>query len=101
MGYYSIRLFPTSKYMTTIVTEFGTFRYSHIPMVMCASGYIFQEKLDELLGDIDLFKTHIDCILVLIKDRLSKNMEQLRIIVGRFRAEGLKVNGPKFSFWLN
>ena len=37
--------------MTKIVTDFDKFRYNHLPMSMCASGYIFQYKVDKLLGD--------------------------------------------------
>ena len=52
MGYYNIRLFPSSQDMKTIVTEFGKFRYSRLHTGMCASGDIFQDKVDELIGDI-------------------------------------------------
>ena len=38
--------------MTTIVTEFGKFRYNRLPMAMCASGDIFQDKVDKILSDI-------------------------------------------------
>ena len=67
MGYYTIRLSPASQDMTTIVTEFGKFRYNRLPMGMCASGDIFQAKVDKLLGDIEGVRTYIDDILVLRK----------------------------------
>ena len=70
MGYYTIIISPTSQYMTTIVTEFGKFRYNCLPMGMCASGDIFQAKVDELLGDIEGVKTYTDDILILSKDIL-------------------------------
>ena len=34
MGYYTIRLSPARQDMTTIVTEFGRFRYNCLPMGM-------------------------------------------------------------------
>ena len=68
MGYSTIRLYPASQDMTTIVTEFGKFRYNCLPMVMCASGYILQYKVDKLLSDIEVVKGYIDDILVLRKD---------------------------------
>ena len=46
LGYYTIRLYPASQDLTMIVTEFGKFGYNRLPMVMCASEYIFQAKLD-------------------------------------------------------
>ena len=43
-------------------------------MGMCASGDIFQAKVDEMFGDIKGVKTYIDYILVLSKERLSKHI---------------------------
>ena len=54
--------------MTTIVTEFGKFKYIRLPMGMCASGYIFQAKLDKLHGDTEDVKTYINNIIVLSKE---------------------------------
>ena len=69
-------------------------------MGMCALGYIFQYKVEELLSDIEGVKTYIDDILVLGKDSFEKHIYWLRIICGRLSASGLKVNGPKRSFGL-
>ena len=87
--------------MTKIVTEFGKFRYNLLLMGMRSLGDIFQAKVDNLLGDIEGIKTHIDNKLFLIKDVFYKHIEKLRIIVGRFCAAGLKVNAPRCSFGLN
>ena len=84
-----------------IVTGFGKFRYNHLPMGMCASVDIFQDKVDRLLGGIKGVKTYIDPILVLSKDCFRKHIEQPIMMFGRLRAAGLKVNAPKCSFWLN
>jgi hypothetical protein len=46
MGYYTIPLTPGAKDLTTIVTEFGKFRYNLLPMGMCCSGDVFQAKVD-------------------------------------------------------
>ena len=54
--------------MTTIVNKFGKFRYDCLSKGMCASGDIFQAKLDKLISDIEGVKTYIDDILVLSKD---------------------------------
>ena len=100
MGYYTIRLLTNSQGMKTIVTYFGTFRYNRLTMGMCASGNIFLSKVDKLLSDIEGVKIYINDILVLIKDCFTKHIYQLRIIFGRLRASGLKVNDPNCSFWL-
>ena len=62
---------------------------------MWDSGDIFQARVDELLDDIKGIKTYISDIIVLGKDWFKNNIEQLRIIFGRLRAAGLRVNAPK------
>ena len=52
MGYYIISIYDKSKYITTIVREVGKFQYNVLPMGMVMSGYIFQAKVNKLLGNI-------------------------------------------------
>ena len=70
-------------------------------MGVCASGYILQSKVDEILGDIKGVKTYIDDIIVSINDRFENHIYQLIIILVRLRAAGLKVNTHKCSFVIN
>ena len=55
-----------------ILNEFGKSKYNCLRMGMCASGDIFQAKVDELFGDTEGAKTQIDDILVLIKEIFYK-----------------------------
>ena len=91
MGYYTIRLYPDTQYMTMIITEFGKFRYNRLPMGMCALGGIFQGILDKLLSDIEDVKTYINDIIVFSKDCFENYIEQLRMIFARLCAAGLKL----------
>ena len=67
-------------------------------MGMCASGDIFQAKVDKLIGDIEGVKTHIGDIIILRKYCFGKHIENLIMVFGRLCAAGLKVNAPKCSF---
>jgi len=49
MGYYHFRLDPASKQLCTIVLPFGKYEYQAIPMGLCNSPDIFQEKMSELM----------------------------------------------------
>ena len=82
------------------VTKFGKFKYICLPMGMCASGDIFQAKVDDLLGDFKGVKIYIYDILVLEKNCFTNHIQQLRIICNGFRTAGLKINLPKCSFGL-
>ena len=44
MGYYHLELDNKSKELCIIVLPFGKFEYQHIPMSLCNSPDIFQEK---------------------------------------------------------
>ena len=66
-------------------------------MDICASVYIFQAKVDELIGDIEGIKIYIDDILVLSKESFYNKIEQIMIIFGRLRSASLKFNAIKYS----
>ena len=69
-------------------------------MGMCAYGYIFQVKVEDLLGDIECVKTYIDDILVLGKDFFRRHIDQLIIKLWRLLTVSLKVNAHRCSFGL-
>ena len=70
MGYYTIGVFSISQDMTTIVNEFGKSGYNRLFIRICASGYLFEDKVDELPSYINVFKTYNYDTLVQIKDTL-------------------------------
>ena len=97
---YTLRISPAIQDMTTIVTEFGKLRYNSLLMGICASGYILQDEVDKLFGDIEGIKTFMDDIQVFRKDCIKKHIDQPMIRFGRLSTAGLKFNAPKCSFWL-
>ena len=100
MGYYTIPLAECSKDVTTIVTEFGKFRYTCLPMGMVISGDVFQSKVYDLIGDIEGVRTYIDDILCIGKGTFAQHINQLEEVFRRFKKAGLKVNASKCSFGL-
>ena len=100
MGYFTTPLAECSKDVTTIVTEFGKFRYTCLPMGMVISGNVFQSKMYDLISDIKGVKTYIDDILCIGKSSFADHIKQLEEIFCRFLKAGLKVNAAKYSFGL-
>jgi hypothetical protein len=49
MGYYHIELSPNSKKLCTLVTPFGKYKMQKLPMGLCNSPNIFQEKVSILM----------------------------------------------------
>ena len=100
MGYYTIHILPESCDLKTIITGFGKFRYNRVPMGLFASGDIFQAKVDELLSDIEGFKTYIDDILVLGKRISSQHIYQLVVIFAGLHNTVITGNAYRRSFGL-
>ena len=49
MGYYHISLTPNASKMCTVVFPWGKYEYLRLPMGLCNSPDIFQEKVNELM----------------------------------------------------
>ena len=98
MGYYHIELSPSTKKLCTIVLPWGKYEYQRLPMGLCNSPDIFQEKMGNLMQDLENVKTYIDDILLLTKDNWEDHLEQLEQVSLKLQNAGLKVNAKKSFF---
>ena len=60
MGYYHIELDPYSKKLCTIVLPLGKYEYQRLPMGLCNSPDIFQEKMSLLMQGLEYVRAYID-----------------------------------------
>jgi len=67
MGCCHIRLDPASKQLCTVALPFGKHECQAIPMGLCNSPDIFQEKMSELMDGLAFVRTYIDDLLCLTK----------------------------------
>ena len=56
MGYYHIKLTPKSLALCTIVLPWGKYKYLKLPMGLCNSPNIFQEKWETYFWTQDQYK---------------------------------------------
>ena len=91
MGYYTIRLDPAAQDVCTIVTPFGKYAYTRLPMGLCNAPDIFQEKMASLLEGLDYVRAYLDDLLVLSSNDLDDHLEKLSIVFDRLHNAGLKV----------
>ena len=98
MGYYHIELSAKSKELCTIVTQWGKYEYQRLPMGLCNSPDIFQEKMSELLAGLDTVRVYLDDILHVTKGSWEDHLAILEKIFIRLQEAGLKVNAKKSSF---
>jgi len=98
MGYYHIELSPRSKELCTLVFPFGKYEMQRLPMGLCNSPDIFQEKMSELFEGLDFVRTYIDDLLCLTKGTFEDHLEKLERVLFRLQEAGLKVNARKSFF---
>ena len=98
MGYYHIELSPDSKKLCTLVFPFGKYEMQRLPMGLCNSPDIFQERMSELFDGLEFVRTYIDDILCLTKGTFEDHIEKLERVLYKLREAGLKVNGKKSFF---
>ena len=98
MGYYHIELSPASKELCTIVLPWGKYEYQRLPMGLCNSPDIFQEKMSTLMDSLEYVRTYIDDLLVISKGDWKDHLSKLDVVLQRLRDAGLKVNAKKSFF---
>ena len=67
MGFYHLILTPNSSRLCTIVLPWGKYEYLRLPMGLCNSPDIFQEKINELIDGLEFARAYIDDLLVISK----------------------------------
>ena len=98
MGYYHIELTPNSSRLCTIVLPWGKYEYLRLPMGLCNSPDIFQEKMSELMQGLEFARAYIDDLLVVSKGGFETHLEHLERVFTRLAEAGLKINASKSHF---
>jgi len=65
MGYYTIRLDPSSSKICTIILPWGKYSYQRLPMGVAGSPDIFQEKMSGLMSTLEFVRTYLDDLLLI------------------------------------
>jgi RNase H-like domain found in reverse transcriptase/Reverse transcriptase (RNA-dependent DNA polymerase) len=98
MGYYHIALSPQARHLCTIVLPFGKYEYQRLPMGLCNSPNIFQEKMSKLMAGLEFVQAYIDDLLVITKGSYQEHLNKLEVVFNRLQDAGLKVNANKSFF---
>jgi hypothetical protein len=98
MGYYHIELTPNSSRLCTIVLPWGKYEYLRLPMGLCNSPDIFQEKMSELMAGLEFARAYLDDLLTITKGDFEDHLDHLEQVLTRLSEAGLKINASKSSF---
>ena len=98
MGYYHVELSPNSKQLCTIVLPWGKYEYQRLPMGLCNSPDIFQEKMSSLMQDLEYVRAYIDDLLIITKGDWNNHLDKLEAVFQHLQTVGLKINANKSFF---
>ena len=98
MGYYHIKLDPASRKLCTIVLPWGKYEYNALPMGLCNSPDIFQEKMSELMQGLNFVRTYIDDLLCISSGSYEDHLNKLDQVLKQVKEAGLRVNHLKSFF---
>ena len=71
MGYYRIEISAESKELCAIFTQWCKYEYQQLPMGLCNSLDIFQEKMSELFVGLDTLRVYINNLLNVTEGSLT------------------------------
>jgi hypothetical protein len=98
MGHCHIEPSESAKELCTITTQWGKHEHQRLPMGLCDSPDIFQEKMNDLLDGLDAVRICIDNILHATKGAWQNPLDGLEEVFRRLQKAGLKVNAKKSNF---
>ena len=98
MGYYHILLTPNASRLCTVVLPWGKYEYLRLPMGLCNSPNIFQEKMSELMVGLEFARAYLNDLLLITKGDFDEHLVQLEQALTRLPEAGLKINASKSSF---
>jgi len=91
MGYYHIRLDNFSKSLCTLILPWGKYEMQVLPMGLSNSPDIFQEKMNELLHDLEFVRAYIDDLLIVTNETFQDHLDKLDRVLTRLSRAGLKI----------
>ena len=98
MGYYHIQLTPNASRLCTVVLPWGKYEYLRLPMGLCNSPDIFQEKMSDLMAGLEFARAYIDDLLVVSQGDFDTHLDHLEQVLTKLADAGLKVNASKSFF---
>ena len=69
-----------------------------LPMGLCNSPEIFQEKMNEIFARFGYVRGYIDDLLVITKGSFEEHLKHLDMVLEKLEMAGLKINACKSCF---
>ena len=98
-GFWQCQLDEASKEKTAFPTHRGLFEYNVLPMGLCNSPAVFSRLMNDVLAGLtwNACLVYLDDTIV-IGRHFQEHLENLRLVLDRFRRANLQINPKKCHF---
>ena len=96
-GFWQIPLAKESALLTTFITLFGRFCFNHLPFGITSAPEHFQQRMAEILSDVEGAVCLMDDILVQGKSQ-EEHDRRLMVVLQRLQDAGLTLNEKECEF---
>jgi len=98
-GYHQVAMDERDQYKTAFTTPFGLYEFKKMPFGLCTAPATFQRLMQSGMNDLmfQVLLVYLDDILVFSRT-FSEHLDRLRLVLGRLRDMGLKLNIKKCNF---
>ena len=95
-----LKSIPPPKGSVQLYFRRGKYEYQRLPMDLCNSPDIFQERMSTLMGGLEYVTTYIDDLLCITNGTWEDHLDKLHEVLKRVTQAALKINAKKaFLLW--
>ena len=98
MGYYHIPLDMEAQKLCTTILPWGKYQYLRLPMGIKTSPDIFQNIMNDLLGDMPEIFVYLDDILIVSDGSFQEHLALLEKVLNRLQEANFRANLKKCFF---
>ena len=99
MGCCHVLLDADSRKLCTMTFPWGKHEMQALPMCLCNSPDVFQEKMSILMTDFEFVRACIDDLLVCTEGTFEEHLEHLNKVLQRLADAWLQINAKKSAFF--
>ena len=81
-----------------VILLWGKYKYLRLPMRLCDSPDIFQEKMSELLAGMEFCSAYIDNLPIISRGNFDQHLEHLEHALSQLSEAVLRINVSKSLF---
>ena len=87
MGYYTIHLDKNAQNVCTIITPWGKYSYTRLPMGIKCAGDLFQDRMSTLMQQLEYVHVYLDDLLFLSGGTFEDHLLKLGTMLERLKLQ--------------